>query len=159
LRAVFGRRFLFQKVIPLATSLFSLGKDCTLVLIAPTGARVDLSIVTAFDSKQTVKTIHVDPLNGPPQEAHLPAGWNGTFTIDRASSAAEDLFTQIEQNYWAGGNFGWGQIYQYITERDGSQSTYLYSGVTLYLSESGSWHANDSVKQTITFFASTRKRV
>ena len=141
------------------TNTFNLGKDCTVVLIAPTGQQVTLSIVEGFDAKQAVHSLRIRPLNGPPQGADLPDGWNGSFTVERGSSAADDLFSQIEQGYWAGGVFGIGQVFQYVTEVNGSTSTYQFDGVTMHLSDAGSWKADSSVKQTISFFASTRKRV
>lgn len=141
------------------TNTFNLGKDCTVVCIAPTGSRVDFSIVEGFEAKQQVHNLTIRPLNGPPQAAHLPDGWTGSFMIERASSAADDLFAQIEQGYWSGGTFGIGQVFQYINEVNGSQSTYQFDGVTMHLSETGNWKADSSVKQTVTFYASTRKRV
>lgn len=138
------------------TNTFNLGKDCQLVLIGPYGT-VQLSIVTGFSSRQTVKTVHVDPLNGPPIEARPPAGWTGSFTVERGSSAVDDLIATIEQGFWAGGILGTGQVYQYIAETDGSTSTYLYSGVSMSLSNAGDWQTDSSVKQTLEFFASTRR--
>jgi hypothetical protein len=141
------------------TNTFNLGKDCTLVLIAPTGVQTTLSIVEGFEAKQAVHSLRIRPLNGPPQGADLPDGWNGTFTVERASNAADDLFSQMEQNFWAGGIFGVGQIFQYIQEVDQSTSTYQYNNVTMHLSDAGSYKADSSVKQTIAFFASTRTPV
>jgi hypothetical protein len=140
------------------TNTFSLGKDTQLVLIGPSG-QVNLSIVTGFNSKQTVKTVHVDPLNGPPLEARPPAGWTGSFTIERGDSTVDDLIATIEQGFWAGGNLGTGQIYQYVTEVSGATSTYLYDGVSMSLSDAGSWQTDSSVKQTLEFFASMRRKV
>lgn len=141
------------------TNTFNLGKDCSLVVIAPTGQRIDLSIVMDFDAKQQVHQIRIDPLNGPPQGVDVPRGWNGTFGIERATSAADDLFSTLEQGFWAGGVLGNGQIFQYVQEVNGSTSTYQFDGVAMHLSEAGNYKADNSVKQTISFFASTRKRV
>ena len=52
---------------------------------------------------------------------------------------------------------GTGQIFQYITEVNGSQSVYQFNNVTMSLSDSGHWQPDSAVKQTISFFASTRK--
>ena len=141
------------------TTTFNIGRDSSLVLIAPTGQRIDLSIVTGFESKQAVHQLRVRPLTGPPQGADIPDGWNGSFEVERGSSAADDLISTIESGFWAGGTIGTGQVFQYIQEVNGSQSTYQYDGVTLHLSEAGNYKADATVKQTISFFASTRKRV
>lgn len=138
------------------TNTFNLGKDCQLVLIGPTGARVDLEEVVGFDARQDVHDLKVRPLNGPPQAAMLPDGWTGTFQVERGNNAADQLFSQIEAGYWAGGVFGVGTIFQYINEVSGSQSTYQYNNVTMSLSEAGDWKADSAVRQTIKFFASTR---
>lgn len=141
------------------TNTFSLGKDCQLVLVGYDGARVDLSIVTGFDAKQNMHSIRVRPLNGPTQGADVPDGWNGSFHVERGNSTVDDLFSRIELGYWAGGNLGTGQIFQYVTERNGSVSVYQFDGVTMTLSNAGSWKQDSAVQQTIEFFASTRKRV
>lgn len=141
------------------TNTFNLGKDCQVVVIAPTGARVDFSIVEGFEAKQNVHKVRVRPLNGPPQGADLPDGWDGTFTIERGSSAADDLFAQMEAGYWAGGVIGTGQIYQYITETNGGQTLYSFNNVTLALADAGAFKADSSVKQTVQFFASTRTKL
>ena len=141
------------------TNTFNIGKDAQLVVISPLGTRIDLSIVTGFNSKQDVHQVKVMPLNGPRQAVDLPDGWSGTFTLDRANSAVDDLISAIELGYWAGGVVGLGQIYHYVQEVNGSTSTYLYDAVTMHLSDAGHWKADDTVKQTITWVASTRKRV
>lgn len=143
----------------MATQLFNLGRDVSLVVISPMGGEVQLSIVMGFDAKQETHAIRVRPLNGPTQAADLPDGWNGSIKLDRGSSAVDDLFSQIELGYWAGGNIGTGEVYQYVNEVDGSVSTYLFGGVTMKLSDSGSWKADSTVTQSIDFYASTRKRV
>ena len=142
-----------------ASNTFNLGKNCQVVLITSTGAQVNLGIVEGFEAKQTAHNLTVRPLNGPPQFMALPDGWTGSFMIERANSVADDLFSQIEQGYWATGVIGFGQVFQYVTELNGSVSTYQFDGVAMHLSEAGSWKADASVKQTIAFTASTRKRV
>lgn len=142
----------------MSSTAFSTGFDCQVVLIGPKG-RVDLSLVTGFSANQTVKTIRVDPLNAPPIEAHLPSGWTGEFMLERNSSAADDFFSNLEQDYWAGRSIGFSTLYQYVQEKDESTSTYQYDQVAIHLSDAGSWKAEGSVSQKITFFASTRKRI
>lgn len=141
------------------TNTFNIGRDTSLVLIAPTGARVDLSLVTGFQAKQNVHSLRVRPLTGPTQGADIPDGWDGSFEIERGSSTADDLFAQIESGFWATGTLGIGQIFQYVNEVNGSTSTYQYDGVTMHLSNAGDWKSDATVKETIAFFASTRKRV
>lgn len=141
------------------TNTFSLGKDCQIVVMAPNGQRIDFSIVTDFDAKQAVHQIRINPLDGPPQGADVPNGWNGTFNMDRGSNAADALVATIEAGFWAGAALGVGQIFQYINEVNGSQSIFSFNNVTMHLSEAGAWRADNNVKQTISFFASTRTQL
>jgi hypothetical protein len=138
------------------TATFSLGKDVSVVVIAPNGQRLDLSIVTEFTARQTIQNVKIMPLNGPPQAYHLPSGWEGTITIDRANGIADRAFAEIERQFWAGGSFGTGTIYQFVTERDGSQAGFQYNNATMHLAETGDWKAESQVRQTVSFFASTR---
>lgn len=138
------------------TNTFNLGKDTSVVLISPTGATIDLSIVDSFDAKQQVHSVRIRPLNGPTQGADLPDGWNFTITVERANQALDVLISELEAGYWSGGVFGTGQCFQYINELDGSESIYSFNNVTLHLSDAGSWKADSSVKQSISGFASTR---
>jgi hypothetical protein len=52
-----------------------------------------------------------------------------------------------------------GTVYQYVTEVDGSTSTYQYSGVVFKLVNAGSWKGDASVKQKLEFFATKRQRI
>lgn len=94
-----------------------------------------------------------------PIEFNTPAGWRGQFQVDRGSSALDDLISAIEAAFWNLGVIGSGTIYQYITESDGSTSTYEFIGVSLTLTSAGHYQAENIVKQTIGFYASQRNRV
>jgi hypothetical protein len=50
-------------------------------------------------------------------------------------------------------------MYQYVTETDGSVSTYQYDNVIFRLSNAGSWKGDNSVKQKLEFFAVRRRRI
>ena len=141
-----------------ANNLFSIGRDCQLVLIGPSG-RVDLSHVTGFDAKQLVQSVRVSRLDGTNLGTNLPRGWEGAFDIARGSSVAEDLINQIEQSYYSGGVMQFTTLYQYINETDGSVSTWQFTNVSLRLVEAGQWQGDGGVKQRLEFFASTRTRM
>ena len=141
-----------------SNNLFSIGRDCQLVLVGPSG-RVDLSHVTGFYSRQLTQEIRVTKLDGTNLGANLPRGWSGDFDIERGSSAAEDLINQIEQNYYNGGVMQVSTLYQYVNETDGSVSTWQYSNVVLRLSMAGAWLGDNGVKQKLEFFASARQRM
>ena len=137
---------------------YSIGRDCQVVLLW-NGARVDLRDVVGFQAEQQVKLQRADPLNSVPVEFNTPAGWRGQFQIDRGSSALDDLVAAIEAAFWNAGTIGSGTIYQYVTESDGSISTYEFVGVALTLTNSGHYKAENIVTQTVSFFASQRNSI
>jgi hypothetical protein len=89
----------------------------------------------------------------------LPKGWEGSFDIERGNSAADDFISAAEQSYYNGSQPVLGTMYQYITETDGSTSTFQYDSVTFRLSSAGQWKGDSSVKQKLDFFASRRLRI
>jgi hypothetical protein len=137
---------------------YSIGRDCQVVLLW-NGIRIDLRDVTGFQANQEVKQQRSDPLNSLPVEFNTPAGWRGQFQVDRGSSALDDLIAAIEAAFWSAGVIGTGVIYQYISEPDGTTSTYEFVNVSLTLSNSGHYQAENIVKQTVSFFASQRNRL
>jgi hypothetical protein len=137
---------------------YTIGRDCQVVLLW-NGIRVDLRDVIGFQAEQQVKLQRSDPLNSAPVEFNTPAGWRGQFQIDRGSSALDDLVAAIEAAFWNAGTIGSGTIYQYVSEPDGSMSTYEFVGVALTLANSGHYKAESIVTQTVNFFASQRNRI
>jgi hypothetical protein len=139
-------------------STFSIGSDCQVVLMGPTG-RIDLTHVTGFESRQQTTSVRVDRLDGVLLGAELPKGWEGSFEIERGTSAADDMIAAIEQAYFTNGQLGVGTLYQYVTETDGSISTYQYANVVFRLVNAGQWKGDASVKQKLEFYAGQRIRV
>lgn len=137
---------------------FSTGRDCQLVVLGPTG-RVDLSYVAAFESRQLTHSVRVDRLDGTSLAAELPRGWEGHFELERGTSAADDFIASLEQTWFTTGQLSGGTLYQYVSEADGSTSTYQYDGCVFKLTSSGAWQGQSSVKQRLDFWASRRKRV
>ena len=137
---------------------YTIGRNCQLVLLW-SGSRVDLRDVTGFNASQEVKHQRADPLNSTPIEFTTPSGWRGEFLVDRGNSAVDDLIASIESAFWSSGTIGFGTIYQYVTEPDGSLSTYEFTGVSLVLSSAGSYQADVIVRQKIAFFASQRVKL
>lgn len=137
---------------------FSIGRDCQLVVIGPQG-RVDLTYVTAFESRQMTQSIRLDRLDGIPMGAELPKGWEGSFEVERGTSSVEDFIAASEQAFLSQGSLPAGTVFQYVTEVDGSVSTYQYSGAVFKLANAGTWKGDASVRQKLEFFATQRQRV
>ncbi|MBN9510748.1 MAG: hypothetical protein J0I21_16770 [Alphaproteobacteria bacterium] len=142
----------------MAGNTFSVGRDSQVVVLGPFG-RVDLAHVTGFESRQITSSVRVQRIDGTHLGAELPKGWEGQFDLERGSSVADDFVAQLEQQYYAGTTPAPGTLYQYITESDGSTSTYQFDGVVFRLSHAGQWRGDSSVKQRLEFFATSRARV
>ncbi len=136
-------------------SMFSVGRDCQVVVLGAYG-RVDLEHVTGFEARQVTASLRVDRIDGMQLAAELPKGWDGTFDLERGNSAVDDFVAQLESDYYAGLSPAPGTLYQYVTESDGSTSTYQFNNVVFRLASSGAWRGDQSVKQKLEFFASTR---
>jgi hypothetical protein len=122
---------------------------------------VDLSHVTGFESRQITNPIRVNRLDGTQLAAELPKGWEGSFEVERGTSALDDFISSIEQDYYNGTGTGAapGTMYQYITEVDSSVSTYQFDGVVFKLASAGAWKGDSSVKQKLEFYATRKRRI
>jgi hypothetical protein len=142
----------------MSMTMFSVGRDTQLVVIGPAG-RIDLTYVTSFESRQLTQSVRVDRLDGTHMGTELPKGWEGSFEIERGSSTVDDFIAAAEQQYFNGNTVNSGSMYQYVTETDGSTSTYQYDSVVFRLSNAGIWKGDSSVKQKLEFFAVRRRRI
>jgi hypothetical protein len=142
----------------MSLTAFSIGRDTQLVVMGPSG-RVDLSHVTGFESRQITSAIRVSRLDGTQLAAELPKGWEGSFEVERGTSALDDFVSTIEQNYYNGADSTLGTMYQYITEVDSSVSTYQFDGVVFKLASAGAWKGDSSVKQKLEFYATRKRRI
>ncbi len=142
----------------MASNVFSVGRDCQLVVMGPYG-RVDLTHVTGFEARQLTAAVRVDRIDGTQLAAELPKGWDGHFEMERGGSAVDDFIAKIEVAYNTGAQVAPGTLYQYVTEADGSVSTYQFDGVVFKLASAGTWKGDQSVKQRLEFFGSSRRRI
>jgi hypothetical protein len=140
------------------SNAFSVGRDCQLVVMGPFG-RVDLTHVTGFESRQVTAPVRIDRIDGTQLAAELPKGWDGFFELERGSAAADDFIAKVEAAFNAGSAVPAGTLYQYVSETDGSVSTYQYDGVAFKFAQAGVWRGDQSVKQRLEFYASTRRRI
>lgn len=142
----------------MSLTMFSIGRDTQLVVIGPTG-RIDLTHVTSFESRQITQSVRVDRLDGTQLGTELPKGWEGSFELDRGNSTVDDFIAAAEQDYFDGNSTTAATMYQYVTETDGSVSTYQYDSVNFRLTNAGTWKGDSSVRQKLEFFAVRRRRI
>lgn len=112
-------------------------RDCHLVVMGPFG-RIDLAHVIGFERRMAS-----DPANG----------WEGTFELERGGNAADDFIARIEAAYNDGGTVPAGTLYQYVSEPDGSTSTYQYDGAAFRLAMGA------RPRQRVEFFSMRRRRI
>jgi len=137
---------------------FSIGRDTQLVVMGPNG-RVDISHVTGFESRQLTSPVRISRLDGTQLGAELPKGWEGSFEVERGTSALDDFISTLEQDFYSGSGPQPGTMYQYITETDSSVSTYQFDGVVFKLASAGTWKGDASVKQKMEFYATRKRRI
>jgi hypothetical protein len=138
---------------------YTLGRDATFTVVTPSGT-LTLNGLTGFKSKPVYEKLKSKPLNGVVNNAAIPQGHTGSFTIDRSDAQTDTYFAQIEAAYLANGaTMQAGTILETINEADGSISQWQYNGVVLMLEDSGDFEADKKVVQTINFEASTKVRV
>ena len=142
----------------MASNLFSIGRDCQLVVVGPYG-RVDLTHVTGFECRQVTSSVRIARIDGTHLAAELPKGWDGMFELERGSSAVEDFIAQLEAGFFGGSAMTVSTLYQYVSEADGSTSTYQFDGAVFKLAHAGNWRGDTSVKQRLEFHAARRRRV
>jgi hypothetical protein len=138
--------------------VFNVGRDIQIVLQASSG-QVQLDNLTGFESKQETDTVRVKLITGTVLNAELEWGWSGSFELERGSPALDLFFCNKEAAWIDSGTASVAQMFTYITETDGSQSTFAYDNVALKLSDAGSWKADASVKQRVDWIANRRRSV
>ncbi len=142
----------------MALTSFSIGRDTQVVVMGPSG-RIDMSHVTGFESRQLTQPVRVSRLDGTQIGAELPKGWEGSFEVERGTSALDDFISALEQDFYNNGLTEAGTMYQYITETDSSVSTYQFDGVVFKLASAGAWKGDSSVKQKMEFYATRKRRI
>lgn len=142
---------------------FNVGRDVTAVLIAANGTRVDLVGNTEITRRPIYHNITHEPVNAPPIRRYLPAGHELTFTFERRGPDNEELFSAIEQGYWAGGYpngaTNGGSLFIYVYEPDGSTTTWQGTNVSLGMNEAMRAQQRSAIPQTIEGFASTWNQI
>ncbi|RFD18710.1 hypothetical protein DY926_15135 [Komagataeibacter melaceti] len=142
----------------MADKPFNVGRDCRVVLVY-NGSRIKLPTVTGFQAQQQTHRLMSMPLNDMPSFYDTPNGWSGGFDFQRDNSGADDLFAAIEGGFWEAGTMILGSVYQYVTECDGTSTTYEFMGATIRLTNAGHYQSENIVTQHIDFMARIRNKI
>lgn len=140
---------------------FNIGSDCWVVVQHPlaTNGQLSLGDVTNFKAAQQTKSLNYTRMDGLTKKAEYPVGWSGSFALERTDHAVDDFICTLEQAVLNNQPVTGGTIYQYITEIDGSTSTYQFNNIAFKMTDSGAYTGAESVKQILAFEASSRVRV
>jgi hypothetical protein len=138
---------------------FNVGRDVTLDIVDPVQGALRFKIKTAWKVDQKTKDLESHGLDGNDRFAHLPGGWQISFTFDRADSSIDDYFATQEVNYFAGVTLGNVSITETITNPNGVITQYRYTNVALKLTDGGDWKGDQITKQSISGMASRRLKV
>jgi len=128
------------------TNYFNVGRDIQVVALDQNGLPITLNNVTMFDSKMVTANIKVDRLDSIQMNAELPKGWTLDIEGVRAGPALDSFFAILETNWYQSGTYNTSSVYVYITEPDGSTSTFQFTNVAFKYDDGGSWSGDKEVK-------------
>ena len=144
----------------MASNTFSLGRQTSVVIIHPfAGGRLDIGIVTAFDVKQVVATVGVEPLSGGTLTQFPPKGWTGTIEFDRRGPTEEQFIFALEMAFRNNLVPPFGQAFQYTTEPSGAQTSWMYEQASFRLQTAGKFSPDSAVKMALGFSAQWRTKI
>lgn len=146
----------------MASNTFSVGRDGTAIIqhpLSPNGGRLDLRHITGFRASPSYSQLASISLKGITRTRAVPKGWGGEFDVDRGDQSVDLFCTALEEAYFNGLPFVYGTITVYIQEQDGSVSSFLFEDADLWVSDAGSYMADQVVKQKISFAAPRRRLV
>jgi hypothetical protein len=138
---------------------FNVGRDVTLQIVGYDGTIQNFSLITSFDGKQETHQIKIMGMDGTVRFLELPAGWTGSFAIDRQNRLLDQYFANLESGYYAGLNVQAATITETISEVDGSTSQWRYTGVVFKLDDAGAWKGDSQVNMKVSWSASRRLAV
>ena len=137
---------------------FNIGKEAALDLVHPLLGVIPIALLTSFNAKQMKARLESKPITNGGRAVYrmIYHGWEGTFELDRTDSIIDDLFTNLEANYYAGVPETYFIITQTITNPDGSTDTFRYINTILEPDDPGTWKGEEKVTQKFMFIASQR---
>jgi hypothetical protein len=138
---------------------FNVGRDMTLQIVGYDGTIQNFTLLTNFDAKQETHQIKVMGMDGTVRFLELPAGWSGTFGVDRQDRALDDYFSGLESTYYSGLNVQAATITETIVEVSGATSQYRFTGSVFKLDDAGAWQGDKQVAMKVSWSASRRLRV
>lgn len=133
------------------------GRDNTVLIILPDGTQLRLGQVTDFDAKPDTNEEKIVQMDGAVRHLQHDQGWSGTFNMIRSNPALDAYFAAREANRRVGIDDAPCTIIQFVREATGAISQFRYERCVLTFTDPGKFSGAQSVKQTLSFKAETRK--
>lgn len=137
---------------------FSTGRDITITVVTASGP-LFLNLITNFQKKQDSTETKIKGMDGKTRFVRFFDGWSGTIKLERRDSTMDDLFAQLEANYYQGLNEQACSITEVIQEPNGAITQYRYLGVLLKFDDAGDASGDSTIKQTVSFVAERRTKI
>jgi hypothetical protein len=137
-------------------NFFNVGRDIQVIALDQNGQPITLDNITGHDAKQVTANIKVDKLDSTQMNAELPKGWTVDIEGVRAGPSLDNFFANLETQWYQNGTYNTSSVYVYITEPNGSTSSFQYTNVAFKYTESGSWAGDKEVKWKIEGVANRR---
>lgn len=137
----------------------NMGRDVVLNIMDPRRGLMRFGLMTGFDSKPQYNQLRSKALDGIPRFRNTPDGHRLTFNFDRQDRSIDDYFANVEEDYFNGAQLSEASITETITELDGSVSQWIYTGVSLTLTDGGTWKGDAITTQSIEAMASRKRLV
>ena len=134
----------------------NVGRDVTLQISGGPNGPVQFSYITSFESRPDVEDRRSVAIDGQVRHAEFHMGWSGSFEIERADSTVDDLWAQLEANYYNNITNPKMSIQETIIEVNGGTTQYQYTEVQLKLADSGKKSGDEFIKQRVDFMATRR---
>lgn len=138
---------------------FNVGRDISVQIVGYDGTIKSFALLTGFDSKQNTNKVSIKAMDGIVRFLEIPDGWDGTFEYERQDDTIDSYFANLEAGYYGGQNIQSATITETITQPDGSNVQYRFTGVMFKLDDAGSWKGDQSVKLKLSWCASRRLKV
>lgn len=138
---------------------FSIGRDVSLDVVDPLLGAIRFGIKTGWKSEPQWAEMKSKALDGVPLHDAAPDGHKLNFDLDRRDATVESYFAAREAAYFSGGELPQVMVTETIRERDGSVTAFRYTGISLKLTNAGTWAGNEVTKQAVEGFASRKVKL
>jgi hypothetical protein len=140
--------------VPGLNSNFNTGVDsATITLTDQNGGYYPLGKIIDFHATPETSLIEVKAINlgGRILRKKNLNGWKGTITVSRENGALDALQAAEESRYLSGQPQMYYNIYQFVSNQDGTANEFQYVKAVVTLSDPGQWKLGAEVEMKLEF--------